>query len=211
MHGVIASWYANSAKNRMAQFSEWAARAAELTPGPEILEVAPGPGYFSIELARLGAYRITGLDISESFVKIARSNAESAGVDVDFRHGNASEMPFKDTQFDFVFCSAAFKNFTDPVGALREMHRVLRPGGKALVIDLRKDASMDEIDSEVDRIGGNGLNKFIIRFTFKNMLLKRAYVKDQIEQFVSQTPFKSARIDQNRLGMEILLTKQLQS
>src|SRR5579862_4296555 len=106
MHGVIATWYANGAKRRMDQFSTWAKRA---------LEVAPGPGYFSIELAKQGAFLITGLDISESFVKIARSNAEHAGVDVDFRHGNASDMPFPDTRFDFVFCSAAFKNFTDPV------------------------------------------------------------------------------------------------
>jgi hypothetical protein len=43
------------------------------------------------------------------------------------------------------------------------------------------------------------------------MLLKRAYVKSQIEQFVSQTGFKSAKIGQNNIGMEILLTKQLQS
>jgi ubiquinone/menaquinone biosynthesis C-methylase UbiE len=211
MHGMIATWYANSAKNRMDQFREWARRSAELTPGREILEVAPGPGYVSIEIAKLGAYRITGLDISDSFVKIARSNAESAGVDVDFRLGNASEMPFPDSQFDFVFCSAAFKNFTDPVGALREMYRVLKPGGKALIIDLRKDASLEEIDSEVNRIGGGALNKFVIRFTFRNMLLKRAYVRNQIEQFVSQTKFRSATIGQNNIGMEILLTKQLQS
>jgi len=207
MHGVIASWYANGAKRRMSQYATWAERAAQLTPGNEILEVAPGPGYFSIELAKRGPYLITGLDISESFVKIARTNAENAGVDVDFRHGNASEMPFPDNRFDFVFCSAAFKNFTDPVGALREMHRVLKIGGKAQVIDLRKDASLEEIDSEVNRIGGSGLNKFIIRFTFRNMLLKRAYAKDQIEQFVSQTGFRSVQIGQNAIGLEILLTK----
>jgi ubiquinone/menaquinone biosynthesis C-methylase UbiE len=207
MHGVIATWYANGAKRRMDQFSEWAKRAAELAPGNEILEVAPGPGFFSIELAKRGPFLITGLDISESFVKIARSNAERAGVDVDFRHGNASDMPFPDTRFDFVFCSAAFKNFTDPVGALREMHRVLRLGGKALIIDLRKDASPEEIASEVDRIGGSGLNKFIIRYTFRNMLLKRAYVKEEIEKFVSQTGFRNVQISQNAIGLEILLTK----
>src|SRR5580698_6565746 len=186
MNGMIASWYATNASKRMEQYKTWAESAARLAPGNEILEVAPGPGYFSIELARLGAYRITGLDISATFVDIARKNAEEAGVDVDFRNGNASQMPFPDNRFDFVFCSAAFKNFTDPVGALREMHRVLKPGGKAQVVDLRKDASREEIDSEVDRIGGSGLNKFLIRFTFHNMLLKRAYAKQQIEEFVSQ-------------------------
>lgn len=207
MHGAIATWYANGAKNRMDQYRQWAQQSARLAPGNEILEVAPGPGYVSIELAKLGAYRITGLDVSESFVKIARKNAESAGVDVDFRLGNASEMPFGDSQFDFVFCSAAFKNFTDPVGALREMRRVLKPGGKALIVDLRKDASPAEIDSEVDRIGGSGVNKAIVRFTFRNLLLKRAYTKPQIEQFVAQTGFRQAEISQNAIGLEILLGK----
>jgi ubiquinone/menaquinone biosynthesis C-methylase UbiE len=87
------------------------------------------------------------------------------------------------------------------------MHRVLKPGGKAQVVDLRKDASREEIDSEVDRIGGSGLNKFLIRFTFHNMLLKRAYARQQIEEFVSQTGFRSVEIAQNAIGMEILLTK----
>jgi ubiquinone/menaquinone biosynthesis C-methylase UbiE len=207
MNGMIASWYATNASKRMEQYKTWAESAARLAPGNEILEVAPGPGYFSIELARLGAYRITGLDISATFVDIARKNAEEAGVDVDFRNGNASQMPFPDNKFDFVFCSAAFKNFTDPVGALREMHRVLRLGGKALIYDLRKDASREEIDSEVDRIGGSGLNKFIIRYTFRNMLLKRAYGKEDIEKFVSQTGFRNVQISQNAIGLEILLTK----
>jgi ubiquinone/menaquinone biosynthesis C-methylase UbiE len=207
MNGMIASWYATNASKRMEQYKTWAESAARLAPGNEILEVAPGPGYFSIELARLGAYRITGLDISATFVDIARKNAEEACVDVDFRNGNASQMPFPDNKFDFVFCSAAFKNFTDPVGALREMHRVLRLGGKALIYDLRKDASREEIDSEVDRIGGSGLNKFIIRYTFRNMLLKRAYGKEDIEKFVSQTGFRNVQISQNAIGLEILLTK----
>ena len=79
-----------------------------------VLEVAPGPGYFAIELAKLGKYKITGMDISQDFVEIARRNAKEAGVDVEFQLGNVSEMPFPDNKFDFIFCSAAFKNFKDP-------------------------------------------------------------------------------------------------
>ena len=56
----------------------------------KVLEIAPGPGYFCIELAKLGKYQITGLDISKTFVEIARKNALEAGVKVDFRQGNAS-------------------------------------------------------------------------------------------------------------------------
>ena len=50
-------------------------------------------------------------------------------------------MPYEDESFDFVVCRAAFKNFADPVGALNEIHRVLRPGGKGSVHDLRAESS----------------------------------------------------------------------
>ncbi len=81
---------------------------------------------------KLGAYQITGLDISKSFVEIARKNAAGSGLQIDFRQGNASAMPFEDETFDFTFCQAAFKNFTEPVKAIAEMYRVLRPGGTSL-------------------------------------------------------------------------------
>ena len=108
----------------------------------------PDPGYLAIELAKRG-YAVTAVDISRTFVRIARENAAKSGVTVDVRHGNSSAMPFPDATFDFVVCVAAFKNFTDPVGALNEMHRVLRPGGQASIFDLRKDASLEDIDAGV--------------------------------------------------------------
>ena len=71
-------------------------------------------------------------------------NARQAAVAVEFRQGNASEMPYPDASFDFVVCRAAFKNFSDPMGALNEIHRVLRPGGRASVLDLRRESSPQE-------------------------------------------------------------------
>ena len=47
--------------------------------------------------------------------------------------------------FDLIICRAAFKNFSEPLQALHEMHRVLKPGGKALIMDLRRDASLEDI------------------------------------------------------------------
>jgi ubiquinone/menaquinone biosynthesis C-methylase UbiE len=93
------------------------------------------------------------LDISRTLVKIATENARNAGVKIDFRLGNASAVPFAGESFDFIYCSAAFKNFSEPVKALDEMHRVLRPAGAVVVVDLCKDASLDEIDTYVKRSG----------------------------------------------------------
>lgn len=73
-------------------------------------------------------------------------------VEVNFRQGNASAMPFADNTFDLIFCRAAFKNFSQPVEAMNEMYRVLKPGARALIIDLRKDASMESLSLD-DRQG----------------------------------------------------------
>ena len=207
MNGPIARWYARTGRARYEQFRAWARRVAETAPGPDVLEVAPGPGYCAIELAKLGRHRVTGLDISATFVEICRQNAADAGVSVDFRQGNASAMPFPDNTFHFIFCSAAFKNFADPLGALREMYRVLKPGGQALIIDLRRDAPPAEIAKEVGRMELNAANRAIIKLTFRFMLLKRAYTKAELEQLIAQTRFATVEIACGGIGFEISLTK----
>src|SRR5579885_111566 len=179
MEGPIATWYAKNTRKDARGYRRCAESvAARVRPGGKVLEVAPGPGYLAIELARLGDFAITGLDISHSFVRIARANAAKAGVQVDFRHGNASAMPFPDSSFDFVVCRAAFKNFADPIGALNEIHRVLVPGGQASIYDLRPDASREAIDAEVDGMGMSWLNRVFTKLTFRFMLLKTAYSRE---------------------------------
>ena len=133
MEGFVASWYARQTAHDSAEFERTARRIADhLNPGSRVLEIAPGPGYLAIALAKLTGGRITGLDISRTFVRIAAENARQAGVAVDFEHGDAADLPFPDGQFDFIVCRAAFKNFTRPLVALNEMHRVLKEGGTAL-------------------------------------------------------------------------------
>ncbi len=207
MEGIIATWYAKNAR-RDDEFRMWVRRVNEtVAAGSRVLEVAPGPGFLSIELAKSGKYQVTGLDISQTFVEIARKNAQDAGVQVDFRHGNAAETPFADETFDFIICTAAFKNFTQPVQAIAEMYRVLRPNGKALIVDLRRDASPAAVDRMVDAMGLNRANTFFTKWTFKLMLLKSAYTPGQIREFVSQTKFGQCEIRGDAVGMEIWLTK----
>jgi ubiquinone/menaquinone biosynthesis C-methylase UbiE len=207
MEGLIATWYAHTTNNNR-DFPELARRmSAQVPAGGQVLEVAPGPGYLSIELAKSGKFHVTGLDISNTFVEIARKNAAQANVAVDFRQGNASGMPFPANSFDFIICTAAFKNFTDPVGAMNEMERVLKPGGKAVIIDLRRDASKEEIDDEVERMHLGTVNHFLTKWTFHNMLLRSAYSQKEIEAFLAQTRFSKTRVDSSGIGFEIWMEK----
>jgi ubiquinone/menaquinone biosynthesis C-methylase UbiE len=208
MEGMVAKWYAANTGEVMNEYRDLAKRiATELPQGSSVLEVAPGPGYFCIELAKLGPYAITGLDISRTFVKMAAKKAEEAGVSVSFNQGSASNMPFPRASFDFLLCRAAFKNFAKPVDALWEMCRVLKPGGRGLIIDLRGDASAGTISRHVDGMGLSTVNRVLTKLAFRTMLLKSAYTREQFQQMLSQTEFGSVEIVEDGIGFEIRMTK----
>ena len=209
MEGPMATWYTKNTGRDLRRFIKVArAVARRVDPGGRVLEVAPGPGFCAIEIARSGRYSVTGLDISRSFVRIARENAARAGVAVDFRHGNASKMPLPDASFDFVVCSAAFKNFSNPIGALDEIHRVLAPGGQASIYDLRKDASREEIATEVRNMHVSAMNALLTRWTFRFVLLKRAYTRVALEKMVAASRFGTCEIVVDGVGFELQLAKQ---
>ena len=208
MEGRIASWYARNTARDMPDFAALAERVSVALPaGGRILEVAPGPGYLAIEIARRGAYQVTGLDISRTFVEIATRNARAAQVDVAFQQGNASAMPFPENSFDFTLCRAAFKNFSQPVAAMNEMHRVLKPGGRALILDLRKDASIDDIDAYIRQSNLGWANSVIYKVTFRYLLLPRAYSRQQFVEMASKSAFEGARVDTSGIGFEVSLQK----
>src|SRR5271163_2438289 len=149
MEGSTARWYDRTTRKDMPEIKALAQRIAAVVPsGGAVLEVAPGPGFLSIELAKRGL-QVHAVDISKTFVQIARRNAAAEGVEARFELGNAAALPVDDASVDFVVCRAAFKNFTEPVKALAEMRRVLRPGGTMLLIDLRRETPMAEIQQYV--------------------------------------------------------------
>jgi len=206
MEGFIANWYARQTAKDVGEFQSTAQRLApQIKAGARVLEIAPGPGYLVIELARLTGCRMIGLDISKTFVEIASQNAEKAGVDVCFDQGDAAELPYPGDVFDFIVCRAAFKNFSRPLVALDEMYRVLKPGGSALIIDLRKDFSPCEID---DYVRGKGMiNAALIKFTFNTMLKKRAYTREGIMALVAQSQFRRGDLQLDAIGFELTVRK----
>jgi ubiquinone/menaquinone biosynthesis C-methylase UbiE len=207
MEGAVATWYAKQTAKLSAEFGDEARRiAAHLAPGARLLEVAPGPGYLAVAIAKLGPYEVVGLDISRSFVRIARRHAADAGVDIEFRQGDAAALPFPDGAFDFIVCRAAFKNFGNPVGALEEMHRALRPGGEALVIDMRRDATNAALDAAVRDMGLGPVSAVLNRFIFRQ-LRKRAYSSADFRRMAEATPFGGAEIVESPMGLDVWLRR----
>jgi len=87
------------------------------------------------------------------------------------------------------------------------MFRVLKPAGKALIVDMRHDITDATIDSYVNQMGASRWNKLITSWTFKSMLRKRAYSPEQIKQLSIAGNFKNYRIDLNPMGFEWWLEK----
>ena len=115
----------------------WRERAADLTalkPGDRVLDVATGTGDLAVELSKRVAPdgEVVGSDFSEGMLELARQKAP----DLRFEHGNALDLQYADGEFDAVTVGFGARNFSDLPQGLREMTRVVRPGGRVVILEI---------------------------------------------------------------------------
>jgi ubiquinone/menaquinone biosynthesis C-methylase UbiE len=108
---------------------EWVCSQAE----GDVLEVAVGTGR-NLPFYPAGV-RLTGIDLSPAMLDVARERAADHRIEVTLREGDAEALPFADGSFDTVVCTLGLCGIPDEGKAIAEMHRVLRPGGKLLLLD----------------------------------------------------------------------------
>jgi ubiquinone/menaquinone biosynthesis C-methylase UbiE len=191
----------------MPDLKEYAELAANLgVDGGSILDIATGPGYFCIELAKLGRFSVTGLDISQDLVEITRANARQAGVDVDFVQASASAMPFPDRTFELVFCSWAMKNFMQPAKVLEETFQVLKPGGSALIVDLNHEASGQQWKHYASSRRFTGMTALAMGLAFR-IQRSGAYSRTQFEELIKNSPFRTGDIQNWGINLCLRLSK----
>jgi len=207
MEGGIARWYDRTTRKDLPAYQALAARIAAVVPAPgDVLEVAPGPGFLSIEMAKRGL-NVRAVDISRSFLEIAGHSAAREGVKLQLLHGDAAALPVEDGSVDFVVCRAAFKNFTQPVKAIREMHRVLRPGGTALLIDMYREVSMQEVRKHVEGMHLSLRDRVLTTLIFRFFLIPRAYPLAVIREMTAQAHWAGVTIDAGPIGFEAWMKK----
>jgi SAM-dependent methyltransferase len=119
-------------------WAAWSRALGLLMPAADVADIACGEGYLSVESARW-AKRVIGVDRSSDVLKRARALARRRGVNnITWRRGDMETLPLESSSVDVALLSQALHHAVDPATAAAEAARILRPGGRALVLDLRQ-------------------------------------------------------------------------
>jgi ubiquinone/menaquinone biosynthesis C-methylase UbiE len=158
---------------------------AELRAARRVLDVGCGPGQFTLMAAEyLPGAEIWGIDLAPTMIELARAHAREAGAGrVRFQVADAAALPFPDGTFDAVMSTGSIKHWPDPVAGLREIHRVLVPGGRAFVAEMNRMAPPAAIGAQRRR-----LRHWLFRWVYPRVFDK-ALSPDDARALFRASPF----------------------
>ncbi len=172
--------------------------------GDRGLEIGPGPGYFGLEwLKKTAGTSLVGLEISPAMIRVAEKNAGDyhLGGRAAYREGNALRMPFPDRSFDLVFSNGSLHEWEDARVVFEEVLRVLRPGGRVMVTDLKRDLS-----PEIFGFMREGCSGPEIRAGFETSV-RASYRKEELKALLAPLPFLSVEVFAHPYGLVVTAEK----
>lgn len=115
-------------------WKNWLRQALPHLQGPKVLEVSFGTGYLLTQYAN--KFETYGIDYNEKLVLVAQNNLQKKGITATLQKGDVKSLPYDDETFDCIVNTMAFTGYPDGLKAMSELHRVLKPGGKLILIDI---------------------------------------------------------------------------
>jgi ubiquinone/menaquinone biosynthesis C-methylase UbiE len=150
------------------------------------LDVGCGPGQFTVLIAeRLARAEMWGIDLAPTMIELARGHAAAspAASRLHFEVADVAGLPFPDGHFDAVFSSGSIKHWPDQAAGLREIHRVLAPGGRAFIGEMNRLAPPEAIAAERVR-----LRHWLFRLIYPRIFTK-AMSPDEATAVLAASPF----------------------
>jgi ubiquinone/menaquinone biosynthesis C-methylase UbiE len=151
---IVAPHYEEGPGNTAAlgsdAYKRWIDLMARVLPGPsaEVLDVGTGTGFLALQAAALG-HNVVGIDLSVEMLEVARKQASARDLSVRFEEADAVNPPFGPATFDAITCRYLLWTLRDATRALSNWRRILRPGGRIIVVDgFREPQPAREIDPE---------------------------------------------------------------
>ncbi|MEX0885540.1 MAG: bifunctional demethylmenaquinone methyltransferase/2-methoxy-6-polyprenyl-1,4-benzoquinol methylase UbiE [Phycisphaeraceae bacterium] len=139
MFAAIADSYdLNNRLHSLGRDQAWrraAVRMADVQPGDTILDVACGTGDLSLAFVDGGARRVIGSDFTVNMLRVAQAKRRDTDTGLAYHAGDAMRLPLPDASVDVVSIAFGIRNVADPRRALAEFHRVLRPGGRLIILE----------------------------------------------------------------------------
>ena len=135
---IARSYDLNNRVHSFGRDQAWrraAVRAAQPTSTDEVLDAACGTGDLAQAFYRAGVRSVTGLDFTAGMLEIARHKAAGAGYGIQYVQGDATNLPYADGSFDIVSIAFGIRNVQQPNKAIMEFYRVLRPGGRLIILE----------------------------------------------------------------------------
>ncbi len=170
-----------------------------------VLEIGPGPGYLGLEwLSKTQGTKLQGIEISRDMINMARRNSKEYELEnrVEYVDCDAQDMPFDENMFDGVFSNGSLHEWSQPIKIFNEIHRVLKPGGRYFISDMKRDM--------------NFLGKWFLKINTKPKEMRAGlissinagYTVTEIVNILEKSNLKDFSINEVFIGFEITGKKE---
>lgn len=194
---LLGPLYNHRIHHALSELFEHIAQDLSLQGNAQVIDVGTGPGHLALRVAELHpSSSVTGVDFSPMQVRAARRLGRNRAVaNCTFSRADAMHLPFDTTRFDAVLSVGSIKHWPDAGRGVREMGRVLRPGGRMILSETDREASADDLNRFMERFRAWYLWYPLLMWGTRRIVFGQSYARDQLVAFARAAGFVDIRTE----------------